>query len=140
MLKSIDCFDMDGTIVDSTHRYRAIGGKIDLQYWIENQHKAMDDRLLPMAEHYRKCLADSTSYAMIATARVINEPDQRFISTILGEPQRMVSRRGQEDTRKGVDMKFAGIRPLLNLKNFANVVFRFYEDNLDYLHGVCDRV
>lgn len=144
MIKFIDCFDMDGTIVDSTHRYRTkiVNGeeKIDLQYWLDNEHKAMDDKLLPMADHYRECLADSASYAMIATARVINEPDQMFINNILGKPQRLVSRNGRTDTRKGVEMKLAGIRPLLNLKNFQNAIFRFYEDNLEYLHGVCDRV
>lgn len=140
MIKTIDCFDMDGCIVCSMHRYRAVDGKIDLPYWLDNEHKAEQDTLLPMAQTYKKLLADSTSYTMIATARVINQPDRNFIDNVLGKPQRLVSRNGRKDTRKGVAMKMAGIRPILNLKQFKNAVFRFYEDNLEYLHGVCDKV
>jgi hypothetical protein len=140
MIKFLDVFDMDGCIVDSLHRYRSHNGKIDLQYWLDNEHKAMDDTLLPMADTYKKLLGDKTSYTMIATARVINAPDQKFIDEVLSAPQKLVSRRGRNDARKGADMKFAGIRPLLNLIPFKNVVVRMYEDNLDYLHGVCDRV
>lgn len=144
-IKTINCFDMDGCIVDSSHRYRTMldgdgNEKIDLQYWLDNEHKAKEDSLLPMAAHYHKCLADSTSYTMIATARVINEPDQWFINNVLGKPRKLVSRNGRNDTRKGVEMKLAGIKPLLNLKPFKNAVFKFYEDNLEYLHGVCDVV
>ena len=74
---------MDGTIVCSLHRYRTqvIQGRelLDLQFWRENQHKAMQDSLLPLAVQYKADLNNPEIYVIIATARVLNEPDYTFI-------------------------------------------------------------
>ena len=74
MIRKVEIFDMDGTIVDSTHRYRTMpcGTKIDLEYWRANEYRAMEDKLLPLADYYKECLANPNVYVILANARVLN--------------------------------------------------------------------
>lgn len=137
-IKRIAIYDMDGTIVDSSHRYRTIGNKIDLEFWRENQHLAMNDTLLPLARQYQSDLADPECYTIIATARVMNEPDYRFVNEILGKPDYLISR-NEGDAISGGKLKINGLAKFFNLKNFQNAVAVFYEDNTTYLKAVCDR-
>ena len=129
---------MDGTIVDSSHRYRAINGKIDLPYWVENQHLAMNDTLLPLASQYRADLRDDNTFVIIATARVMNEPDWHFVNEILGKPDYFISRK-EGDTISGGLLKINGLAKFFNLKPFKNAQATFYEDNVVYLKTVCDK-
>lgn len=141
-IKRIRIYDMDGTIVCSLHRYRTIiderGERIDLDYWRENEYRALDDSLLPLAEQYRADLADPECYVIIATARVLGEPDMLFIRETLGEPDYIVSRK-QGDTQSGRTLKIGGLAKFFNLVNFKTQDVIFYEDNVDYLKAVCDR-
>ena len=135
-------YDMDGTIVDSSHRYRTIvdenGERIDLEFWRENEYRAMDDSLLPMAEQYRADLQDENCYVIIATARVMNDPDWQFVREILGEPDYFISRKSG-DTQSGKTLKINGLAKFFNLVTFKDAEFIFYEDNIQYLKAVCDR-
>lgn len=142
MIKHIAIYDMDGTIVDSSHRYRTVTDsqgivRIDLQYWRDNEYRAMDDTLLPLAEQYRRDLQCEYTYVIIATARVMNTPDWQFVDTILGKPDYMISRQAG-DTRSGGLLKVLGLQKFFNLKNFKNADAVFYEDNISYLRTVCD--
>lgn len=137
-IKRIAIYDMDGTIVCSLHRYRTIDNtRIDLQYWRDNSHKAMGDSLLPLAEQYRADIADPNCYTIIATARVMGEPDYQFIREILGQPNYIISRKA-DDTRSGGLLKIKGLQRFFNLKNFRNAAAVFYEDNISYLAAVCN--
>lgn len=135
-------YDMDGTIVDSSHRYRTIvdenGERIDLDYWRENEYRAMDDSLLPMAEQYKADLADPNCYVIIATARVMNGPDWQFVKEKLGEPDYFISRPADSNV-SGKTLKINGLAKFFNLVTFKNAEFVFYEDNISYLKAVCDR-
>ena len=141
-INRVAIYDMDGTIVDSSHRYRTItdenGERIDLDYWRENEHLAMNDGLLPMFEQYRADLADENCYVIIATARVMNDPDWQFVKEILGEPDYFISRKSG-DTQSGKTLKINGLAKFFNLVTFKNADFVFYEDNVSYLKAVCDR-
>ena len=141
-ITKVAIYDMDGTIVDSSHRYRTItdesGTRIDLDFWRENEYLAMNDSLLPMAEQYRLDLADSSTYVIIATARVMNEPDWKFVKEILGEPDYFISR-PKNSNISGKTLKINGLAKFFNLLNFKNAEFVFYEDNISYLKAVCDR-
>jgi len=140
MIKRVAIYDMDGTIVCSLHRYSVTNtGKINLAYWRENQHKAMQDSLLPLAEQYKRDLHNLECYVIIATARVLNEPDLQFIREVLGEPDHVISRKGNEDTRSGKELKISGLAKFFNLINFHSADKVFYEDNVEYLKAVCDR-
>lgn len=138
-IKRIQIYDMDGTIVDSLHRYKTLdcGTKIDLQYWRDNEYRAYDDSLLPLAEQYQKDLADPECYVIIATARIIRNEDMRFIKDKLGMPDYIISRK-ENDNRSGGELKIKGLQRFFNLKNFKNAVAVFYEDNTAYLKKVCD--
>lgn len=141
-ITKVAIYDMDGTIVDSSHRYRTItdesGTRIDLDFWRENEYLAMNDSLLPMAEQYRLDLADSSTYVIIATARVMNEPDWKFVKEILGEPDYFISR-PKDSNISGKTLKINGLAKFFNLLNFKDAEFVFYEDNISYLKAVCDR-
>lgn len=133
---------MDGTIVCSLHRYRTMekAGKelIDLDYWRENSHKAYDDSLLPLAEQYKADLADSETYVIIATARVMGEQDWKFVEEKLGKPDYFISRK-EGDSQSGSTLKIKGLARFFNLKNFKQAKFTFFEDNTSYLKSVCDK-
>jgi len=138
-MKRVSIYDMDGTIVCSLHRYRAVDNKIDLNYWRDNEFRAMDDSLLPLAEQYKKDLLDNDCFVIIATARILREPDYLFINTILGKPNHIISRK-DNDSRSGGLLKILGLNKLFSLKQFKNVKHNavFYEDNTSYLKAVCD--
>lgn len=138
----VSIYDMDGTIVDSSHRYRTIidenGERIDLDYWRQNEYRAMDDGLLPLFSQYKADLADPSCYVIIATARVMNEPDNQFVREVLGEPDYIISR-PKDSTISGKYLKINGLAKFFNLVNFRDAEFVFYEDNIQYLKAVCDR-
>lgn len=137
----IAIYDMDGTIVDSSHRYRTmmVNGveKIDLEYWRANEYRAMEDGLLPLAEQYRLDIADPKVFVIIATARIIRERDMQFIREILGMPDHIISR-NVGDNRSGATLKIKGLQRFFNLKQFKLADAVFYEDNVQYLKAVCD--
>ena len=140
MIKEIHIYDMDGTIVCSLHRFATTSeGKIDLPHWIENAtpEKIAQDSLLPLADQYQAQLADPEIYVVIATARVMSQADFDFVKNVLGQPNKIISRKMGETT-KGSEMKIAGLRFLKNLKQFASVPKTFYEDNKDYLYPVAN--
>ena len=141
-IKRVSIYDMDGTIVCSMHRYRTIvderGERIDLDYWRENEYRASDDSLLPLASQYREDLQDENCFVIIATARVLRDADNAFIRDILGEPDYIISRI-DGDTVSGGKLKIAGLTKFFNLKPFRDAEFTFYEDNVQYLKAVCDR-
>ena len=142
MIKRLAIYDMDGTIVDSSHRYRTImrDGKecIDLEYWRANECRAYDDQLLPLAEQYKKDLADPECYVIIATARVMGAADWAFVNDKLGMPDYFISRKAG-DSQSGGTLKIKGLQRFFNLKNFRNAAAVFYEDNTSYLKAVCDK-
>jgi len=141
-INRVAIYDMDGTIVDSSHRYRTIvdenGERIDLQYWRENEFRAMEDQFLPMVNQYWADLADPSCYVIIATARVMNEPDWQFVREKLGEPDYFISR-PKDSAISGKELKINGLAKFFNLVNFKDADFVFYEDNIQYLKAVCDR-
>lgn len=137
----IAIYDMDGTIVDSSHRYRTITEngitRIDLEYWRDNEYRAMDDGLLPLASQYMADLTCRDTFTIIATARVMNEPDWQFVREVLGMPNYFISRKNG-DSQSGKTLKIKGLQKLANLRQFNMSSAVFYEDNIDYLKAVCD--
>ena len=118
-IKRVQIYDMDGTIVCSLHRYRTIDGlRIDLDYWRENQSKAMGDSLLPLATQYQADLSDPECFVIIATARVMGDNDYRFVREILGNPDYLISRKDGDTTSGGI-LKIKGLQKFFNLKNFV---------------------
>ena len=145
MIKRIHIYDLDGTVIDSSHRYRTIYDKngnlkIDIKYWRDhdNENFIKYDTLLPLAENYKKDLADPECYVIIATARACykNDANYEYIKATIGLPNHFIHRKGLEDNRKGSEIKIKGLKKILNLKQFRNAAKVFFEDNIDYLINV----
>ncbi|CAB4134506.1 hypothetical protein UFOVP273_125 [uncultured Caudovirales phage] len=141
-ISRIAIYDLDGTVIDSTHRYRTIVGpdrieRIDLDYWRANEHKAFDDSLLPLHRQYLMDILDPSCYVIVATARVMGDADWRFVREKLGVPDQFISRAPGETTSGGL-LKIRGLCKILNLKQFQGIPAVFYEDNVHYLKAVCD--
>lgn len=140
-IKKIAIFDMDGVLVDSSWRYRVSKNdntKIDLEFWRKHEKASYFDTLLPMAEEYKKMLDDPEYYVIIATARTMNSASWAFIENKLGKPNAIIYR-ADNDNRGGADMKIAGLKKLLSLKQFRNIKdITMFEDNAKYLKAICD--
>jgi hypothetical protein len=136
-ITEIHIFDFDGTLVDSSHRYRTdkTGEKIDLQYWIDNENKANLDSPIDYACSIYRDIRDSlTKYAVIATARIWCSQAVNVVIDNDLVPNSLVSRRGRNDNRGGAELKISHVDRLLNLRQFAKVqAIHVYEDNLTYL-------
>lgn len=132
MIKKFHVYDLDGTLIDSSHRYRTLpNGDIDLSYWRQmcKPHLIMRDKLLPLAAQYRRDLRDSKIYTVIATARVMSPTDFLFIQKKLGNPNHFIHRLGNHDARPDALLKFQGLRGLINLRQFQNAQRAIWEDN-----------
>lgn len=143
MIKEIKIYDMDGTIVCSMHRYRAINNeRIDLEHWRKHdiEEYIMQDSLLPLAEQYKQDLNNPNVYVIIATARacIKGDANYKFIEQNLGLPNKFVHRQGVDDNRGGAQLKIQAIKPLLNLKQFKNAIVHVFEDNKKYLSDMCN--
>ena len=140
-IKKIAIFDMDGVLVDSSWRYRVSKDdptKIDLKFWRDNEKGAYFDELLPMAKEYQEMLKDPETFVIIATARTMNTASWAFIDDKLGKPDYMIFR-SDDDNRGGADMKIAGLKKILSLKQFKGVKdITMFEDNAKYLKAICD--
>ena len=76
----IRIWDLDGTVIDSSHRYRAKPcGGIDLAAWIRlaTPENIMRDQPLPMAHMMRRSFERAT--VIVCTARVMSETDYAWL-------------------------------------------------------------
>ena len=75
-------FDLDHTVIDSSHRQITLAdGSLDLDNWIANctQEKIMADKLLPLAQHWRTFQAAGNEI-VVCTARVMGVWDNVFLA------------------------------------------------------------
>ena len=140
MITTIHVFDFDGTLVDSSHRYRTMpcGTRIDLDYWIANEHKAIEDSILPLFEKFNQLVDSPTDYPIVATARIWDSHTEKFVEENKLKIPHVIARKNRSDTRGGAALKITGIKKLLNLKQFRKVdQIHVYEDNKSYLDTLC---
>lgn len=83
MKKLVNVFDLDCTLIDSSHRFNRFGDiskGLDLEYWFENStyEKIMQDKLLPLCELFFEF--NKTNFTNIAvTAREMVAADFEFL-------------------------------------------------------------
>lgn len=136
-------FDMDGVLIDSSHRYKTVihdgVEKIDLPYWRANEYRACKDSFLPaFYSHYIPALDNPNCLVVIATARVLNTPDINFLNYHMPRPDFIISRPSGCNTSGG-KLKVSGINRLRNLRQFKNISsITVFEDNIQYLKYMCD--
>ena len=81
MKRLVIAVDLDGTIIDSSHRVRFLpNGDFDLSYWVENSTSEMidKDKLLPIASVVKEFM--KTGFTVIGvTARIMSDADFKFL-------------------------------------------------------------
>lgn len=131
MLKKIHVYDLDGVLVDTSHRYRnKPDGSIDLAYWFENrtEEKIAQDKLLPLAKQYIADCANPEIYTVICTARLYHALDIGFIVGRLGKPDKLIMRPEGNQERDAI-LKRRQLQRIFNLRQFQNLQRRFWDDN-----------
>lgn len=144
MIKKIKVYDLDGTLIDSSHRYRTdeTGKRIDLEFWIANDthEKIFQDKFLILKKWLEHDLQRDDTFVIFATARACIEGDStyQFLQHHNIMPDKFIHRQGREDKRGGAELKIQAIKPLLNLKPFKNATIHIFEDNINYLKTMVD--
>ena len=131
MFKQMNIYDLDGVLVDSSHRYRNLSdGSIDLDYWIKNRtpDKIALDKILPHSSHYQFACIDPYTFVIVCTARQWTAHDQKFIYDRLGEPNVLIMRPVGNMQNDAV-LKRRQLQRLFNLRQFQNLPRYLWEDN-----------
>lgn len=131
MLKRIHIYDLDGVLVDTSHRYRNNpDGTIDLDHWMRNRTREniAKDHILPMARQYHQDNLQPETYVIICTARVWHEADIEFIVGRLGAPDKLIMR-PVNNTQADSVLKLQQLKSLLQLKQFQNLPVTFWDDS-----------
>jgi len=140
MIKKIKIYDLDGTLINSLHRYKTVNGKIDLQHWRKNDtpEQVQKDSFLDLYEWLKVDLKRKDTFVIFATARACepNDHNYQFLYDNNIVPDMFVHRRLKNDTRGGAELKIQAIKPLLNLKQFKNATIHIFEDNIQYLYDM----
>ena len=79
---AIVIFDLDGTVIDSSHRHATkADGSIDLKHWFDNisAEKVAADKLLPLYTVMTRAY-DAGHTVVICTARCLTEHDRRYFT------------------------------------------------------------
>ena len=140
MYKRIHTYDLDGVLVDTSHRYRnKPDGSIDLQYWFENrtEEKIAQDKILPLAKQYMADCLNPEIYVMICTSRAYHVLDIQFIIGHLGAPDKLIMR-PVGNMENDAKLKRRQLQRLFNLRQFAKLPRRFWDDNPRNLNACRD--
>lgn len=131
MFKRIHTYDLDGVLVDTSHRYRnKPDGTIDLDFWNENRtpQKIGQDKLLPLASQYVKDCLNPETYTILCTSRMFHVLDVQFIIGCLGAPDKLIMRPVGNMEADGI-LKRRQLQRIFNLKQFQNLPKKFWDDN-----------
>jgi hydroxymethylpyrimidine pyrophosphatase-like HAD family hydrolase len=136
--RKIAAYDLDGTLLDSSHRYRALpNGNVDLDHWLANRYRCLNDTLLPLADTYKAHLAEPQTYVIICTLRTPTALDILAIRTLLGMPDLLI----MNDKDQRTDMrnyKRRHFARLFNLRQFKHLPRFFWEDSQVYVDTTRD--
>ena len=132
-VKRLVVFDLDETIIDSSHRTpNHPDGTLDLARYValKNRESIMRDSLLPLSAFF-KALDRSENYVIICTARVMNQDDRDYLA-IHGLDAHLVLCRpenGSENNIKDPMLKARKIQRLRNLKQFRSKPVTMFDDS-----------
>ena len=136
----VDIFDLDGTIIDSSHRAKyCSNGQLDLKHWFKNNTKEniFKDKLLPLVELLRNRYKMGHKI-ILCTARNLSQWDKEFIHSKNIYYDKIISRPYGVKTEDDI-LKKAQLQYLFNLKTFKPLIKNFYDDrkaNRDIIEGL----
>jgi len=129
MIKNISIFDLDGTIIDSSHRQMVKpDGTLDLAKWFENAtaEKIFADKVLPLAQQVRK-RQKAGDFVLVCTARNMQDADFEFLQNEGICPDKIISRPNGNMESDGI-LKAKQLRSLFNLKQFQKASKIMFDD------------
>lgn len=131
-IKQINVYDMDGVLVDTSHRYRMINGVTDMNYWRANHtaEKMSQDIILPLAKKYLEDCFSESVYCVLCSVRSAHILDFEFIVGRLGAPNKILLV-GQHAPPYELDyeLKRRALQKLFNLRQFQGLPKFLWEDN-----------
>ena len=130
-------FDLDGTIIDSSHRAtHDINGNIDLNGWKEKSTKdyIFQDSLLPLYAKLQQVYKNG-DMVILCTARELGKWDLEFIHFHNIYYDKIISRPKGNQTADHL-LKKAQCRYLFNLPQYRNQLKIFYDDNPSNLSSI----
>lgn len=119
-------FDLDGTVVDSSHRYKADEtGTVDIKHWRANSTASLiaRDKELPLADFWRYAVKQGKP-VIVCTARVMKSADYEWLAKHRLVADLILSRNGETDNRSAVQQKVEQLARFAPLKK--SVIF--FED------------
>ena len=130
-------YDLDGTIVDSSHRIKLLeNGSLDLEHWKQNSTKEniFKDDLLPM---YAQLVRDykQGEIVVICTARELGKWDLEYIHSMGIYYDYIVSRPKGISTKDEI-LKKAQLRHFWNFKQFKKMPKTFADDRQENLDEI----
>lgn len=136
----IQIFDLDDTVIDSTHRqlYDTVTGDLNIDNWLENctPEKIAKDKLLPLAGFWHDLIKNTNDYIMVCTARFMQEADYVFLNDHGLFANKIFSRREAGPGISDAKLKVNQLRPFFNLKQFRDVEKIMYDDNFKVREAV----
>ena len=129
MIKNITIFDLDGTVIDSSHRQLTkADGTLDIANWLANAtpEKIFNDKLLPLAQQIGK--RSKTDYTIICTARNMTHADYEFLADNGLGVDKIISRKIGDNTPDG-ELKAKALKKLFNLKQFKKLNKIMFDDS-----------
>lgn len=132
-------FDLDHTIVDSSHRQATRpDGSLDLDHWRENSTAKLVERdtLLPLAHEWRKIQRKGNAKIIVCTARVMGPADYFYFGSRGLFAETIISRREGDRTADDL-LKLRGLKQYarehgMSWKRFCKTSIMF-DDNSSVL-------
>ena len=128
-IKNITIFDLDGTVIDSSHRQATLpDGTLNLEHWFENAtpEKIFKDKILPLAQQIRR-RSKAGDYTMICTARTLSDADLEFFHQEGLLVDKIISRKQGDNTPDG-ELKAKQLRSFFSLKQFKDLNKVMFDD------------
>jgi hypothetical protein len=135
MFKKVHVYDLDGVLVDTSHRYRTdANGKTDMLYWAANHtaEKIALDKILPMAKNYLADCLNPEIYCILCTVRSAHVLDFEFVVGQLGTPDKILMVGEPHDSKtftKDYILKRRELQRVFNLIALQNLPRTLFEDN-----------
>ena len=134
-------FDLDGTVIDSSHRQSTkADGSLDLDHWIERNKPdmIMRDSLLPLARVMRIIKANGHK-VIVCTARAYQIADEEFLALHGLNYDAYLSRNAKGDMRDDASLKVELLNAYFKGLGFRSVAAAkpmMFDDNLKVLDAM----
>lgn len=131
MFKKILIFDLDQTVIDSSHRTPLKeDGTLDLDkyFFLNTCSNIFKDTLLPLAD-FMKRMYNNENYIVVCTARMITEHDLAYLRNNNLQYHKIVHRKPCHMYLSDGQMKEKLLNYIFTLKQFSKLPKYMWDDN-----------